>query len=315
MTRFAVQIEPQFGFAFDDVVRVAQLAERTGCHALWSSDHLLWDADSTQRHCFETWTLLTALAAHTTTLRLGTLVTCNSYRHPSLLAKTVACVDHISGGRIDCGIGAGWKDLEYRAYGIPFPPIGTRMAQLREAVSILKQLWTHDRVSFQGEHYTLEDTVCAPKPQQEHLPLWIGGQGEKKLLRLVAEAADGWNMVLGSSLEQVQHKQEVLQRHCDAVGRDITTLDTSLFVLTYVYDSEQDNATIRADQARLLGEDSLASLDRARALGLAGSAAQVTETLRQYLALGFDYIVALFPYTHECDMLQRYADEIRPYLG
>ncbi|MCZ6874713.1 MAG: TIGR03560 family F420-dependent LLM class oxidoreductase [bacterium] len=314
MIRFGIQIEPQFGFTFDDVVDIARTAEQTGCHALWSSDHLLWDEHSEQRNCIEAWTLLTALAPLTTTLRLGTLVTCNSYRHPSLLAKTVACLDSISRGRIDCGLGAGWKELEYRAYGIPFPSVSVRMAQLGEAVQVLKRLWTHDQVSFQGQYYQLDNATCRPKPVQNVLPLWIGGQGEKKLLRLVAEAADGWNMVMGSSLQQVRHKLNVLQQHCDAVGRDIASIDKSLFILTYLFDSEQEYRRILSEQARLLGPDGTASLQHACQLGLAGSAEQVTDTLAQYLACGFDYIVALFPYTRERDMLQRYAEEVRPHL-
>jgi F420-dependent oxidoreductase-like protein len=246
MIRFGVQIEPQFGFTFDEVVDIARSAEQTACHALWSSDHLLWDAHSEQRNCFEAWTLLTALASCTTTLRLGTLVTCNSYRHPSILAKTAACLDSISKGRIDCGIGAGWKEIEYRAYGIPFPPMGVRMAQLGEAVQVIKQLWSHDRVSFQGQYYQLDAATCRPKPVQPTLPLWIGGQGEKKLLRLVAEAADGWNMVMGSSLEQVRHKLDVLQQHCDAVRRDMASIDKSLFIMTYLFDSEADDQRLLA---------------------------------------------------------------------
>lgn len=314
MTRVAIQIEPQFGFSFQDMVTIAQLAERTGYHALWASDHLLWDDASTQRNCFEVWTLLTALAPLTTTLRLGTLVTCNSYRYPSMLAKTVACLDTISNGRIDCGIGAGWKDIEYRAYGIPFPPIGTRMDQLQETTTILKQLWTQDRVDFRGDHYTLEDALCAPKPIQNPLPLWIGGQGERRLLRLVAESADGWNMVLGQPLDTVRHKIEVLQRHCDTVGRDIETIDKSLFVFTYVYDSEQEFRQMQADQARHLGAESAGALEHARSLGLGGSVGEVVETLRCYQALGFDYFVALFPYTHEATQLQRFAEDVWPQL-
>lgn len=314
MIRFGIQIEPQFGFTFNDVVDIARTAEQTGYHALWSSDHLLWDEDSAQRNCFEAWTLLTALAPLTTTLRLGTLVTCNSYRHPSMLAKTVACLDNIGGGRIDCGIGAGWKELEYRAYGIPFPPMGERMARLGEAIEVIKRLWADDRTSFQGQYYQLDNATCRPKPVQRPLPLWIGGQGERKLLRLVAAAADGWNMVLGSTIEQVRYKLDVLQQHCDAVERDIATLDKSLFILTYLFDSEQEYNRILSDQARLLGPDSTASLQRARQLGLAGSAEQVTETLLRYLACGFDYVVALFPYTRERDMLQHYAEDVRPYL-
>ncbi|MGQ4809335.1 hypothetical protein NKDENANG_02751 [Candidatus Entotheonellaceae bacterium PAL068K] len=154
-----------------------------------------------------------------------------------------------------------------------------------------------------------------PKPLQLPLPLWIGGQGEKKLLRLVAEEADGWNMVMGSTLEQVRQKLDVLQRHCDAVRRDIATIDKSLLVLTFLFDSEREFTQYRQEQARWLGPDGTASLDRARDLGLAGSAVQVTDTLRGYLACGFDYMIVLFPYTRECDLLQRYAEEVRPHLG
>src|SRR5688572_10149914 len=154
MLRVGIQIEPQYGFAFDEVAQIARAAEQAGYHALWSSDHLLWDPDSTQRQCFDAWTLLSALVPLTTTLRLGTLVSCNAYRHPSMLAKIVAGLDTISQGRINCGIGAGWNALEARAYGMPFPPVGTRIAQLREAVQILRRLWTDEHASFQGQYYT-----------------------------------------------------------------------------------------------------------------------------------------------------------------
>jgi F420-dependent oxidoreductase-like protein len=314
MTRRAIHIESQFGFTFDDIVQTAQLAEQTGYHALWASDHLFWDADSTHRHCLEPWTLLTALAPLTTTLRLGSHVTCNAFRHPSMLAKTVACLDTISQGRVDCGIGAGWNELECRAYGLPFPSIRTRMEQLGEAVRILKQLWSQDRVNFCGQHYQLDDALCAPKPVQHPLPLWIGGQGEQRLLRLVAQEADGWNMVSGCSVPEVRHKLDVLQRHCEAVGRDIATLDKSLFVFTYLCDTDQAFRELREDQTQKLGPGSTATLDRARHLGLGGSVAQVVETLGEYQALGFDYFIALFPYTHERVFLQRYAEEIWPRL-
>jgi F420-dependent oxidoreductase-like protein len=315
MTRTAIHIELPYGFTFDDVVRLAQAAESAGYETLWVSDHLVGDAPTTPRPCFEAWTLLTALAPLTTTLRLGSLVTCYAFRYPGMLAKTVACLDTISHGRIDCGIGAGWNDAECRAYGIPFPAVGTRMDQLQEAVHILKQLWTQERADFRGQHYTLEDAVCTPKPVQQPLPLWIGGQGERRLLRLVAQEADGWNMVLGRTVAEVRHKLEVLQRHCDAVGRDIALIDKSLFVLTYLYDTEVEFTRLRADQADKLGPDSAVALEHARALGLGGSAAQVIETLRQYQALGFDYFVALFPYTHESTLLQRYAEEVWPHLA
>lgn len=315
MTRVGIHIESQYGFTFDEVLQTARLAEQTGYHALWTSDHLFWDADATHRNCFEPWTLLTALAPLTTTLRLGSQVTCDAFRHPSHLAKIVACLDTISQGRVDCGIGAGWNASECQAYGIPFPAVGTRMDQLGETVQILKRLWTQDRVDFCGQHYALQDALCAPKPVQRPLPLWIGGQGERRLLRLVAEAADGWNMVLGQSVQDVRHKLDVLQRHCDTVERDIDTIDKSLFILTYLYDSEPSLRRLQDDQAQRLGPASRVMLDRARHLGLGGSAAQVIDALGAYQALGIDYFITLFPYTHECTLLQRYAEEIWPHLA
>jgi alkanesulfonate monooxygenase SsuD/methylene tetrahydromethanopterin reductase-like flavin-dependent oxidoreductase (luciferase family) len=251
----------------------------------------------------------------TTTLRLGSLVTCYAYRHPSLLAKIVACLDTISQGRVDCGMGAGWNALECQAYGIPFPPVGTRMDQLGEAVRILQQLWTQERVDFCGRHYKLQGALCAPKPLQRPLPLWIGGQGERRLLRLVAEAADGWNMVLGQSVQDVRRKLDVLQRHCDAVGRDVATIDKSLFIFTYLCDSEPALRRLQDDQRQRLGPASSAALDRARHLGLGGSAAQVTDALGAYRAIGIDYFITLFPYTHERTLLQRYMEEIWPHLA
>ena len=188
------------------------------------------------------------------------------------------------------------------------------MAQLREAVQVLRRLWTHDRASFSGEYYRLDEAVGMPKPRQQPLPLWIGGQGEKSLLRLVAETADGWNMVPGSSVAQVQHKREVLERHCEAVGRDSHTLEKSLLIYTALYDTEREWAQLLADQVRLLGADHQVSLLRARELGLAGSAAHITDTLGRYLACGFDYLIALFPYTRERDLLQRYTQEIWCHL-
>jgi alkanesulfonate monooxygenase SsuD/methylene tetrahydromethanopterin reductase-like flavin-dependent oxidoreductase (luciferase family) len=150
---------------------------------------------------------------------------------------------------------------------------------------------------------------------QRPLPLWIGGQGEQRLLRLVAQEAGGWNMVLGCSVPEVRHKLEVLQHHCDAVGRDIATIDKSLFVFTYLCDSEQACRRLQSEQAQKLGPHSAAPFDRARQLGLGGSVTQVIDALSQYQALGFDYFIVLFPYTHERLFLQRYAEEIWPHLA
>lgn len=310
--RFGIQIEPQFGFTFSDIAELAKEAERLGFTALWASDHLLWDAKSERRNCLDVWALIPALATVTTKLRLGTLVTCNSYRLPSVLAKTAASVDHISNGRLEFGLGAGWKDIEYKAYGIPFLPVATRLAQLEEAAQLIKLLWTEERASFKGNHYQLDDATCAPKPVQQPLKMWIGGAGEKKLLRTVAQYADGWNMIFGYQLPAVKKKLEVLKRHCDAVKRDFTTIDKSLFIVTSIAETEEEMKRREANTATALGTGRIFKL--ARDAGTIGTAEQVAEVLRRYQELGFDYFIAMFPYTQDKEMLQRFAETVVPKL-
>jgi F420-dependent oxidoreductase-like protein len=312
MTRFGIQIEPQFGFTFGEVADLAKEAERHGFTALWASDHLFWDAQSERRNCFDAWALMPALAAVTTKLRLGTLVTCNAYRLPAVLAKTAACVDQISNGRLEFGLGAGWKDIEYKAYGIPFPPVATRLAQLEEATQLIKQLWTEEKTSFNGNHYHLKNAVCAPKPVQRPLKMWLGGVGEKKLLRIVAQHADGWNMVFGHTLPTVKQKLDVLRRHCDDLQRDFTKIDKSMFVMTCVAETEQEMKQFESQMARALGTDVIFNMGRAS--GTIGTAEQVAQTLRGYQDLGFDYFIAMFPYKQDREMLQRFAERVVPQL-
>lgn len=314
MPRFAVQIEPQWGFTYEEVAAVAAAAERSGWDALWLSDHILWDTDSTDRNCFEAWTLLAALATATSTLRLGTLVTCNSYRHPSLLAKTAAGIDAISGGRVDFGIGAGWKEEEYRAYGYDFPGIGTRQAQLSEAIDLTRLLWTEPYAEFAGDHYTLEHAVCAPKPVQSPMPIWVGGHGDK-LLRIVAEKGDGWNMVFGRSLDELRVRHSVLDRHCADAGRDPASVDRSVFLFTAIADSPADVEAIGDDLRRRLGGIADRFVAAGTAAGLIGPADQVVAGLRAHLDLGFGGLHLLFPYGHEVDQIERFGADVLPALG
>ena len=310
--RFGIQIEPQFGFTYDEVVQIAKEAERLGFYGLWASDHLFWDARSEQRNCLEAWTLLTALAPVTTRLRLGTLVTCNSYRPPSILAKIASSLDHLSNGRLEFGIGAGWKELEYRAYGIPFPSIGTRLAQLEEAVQVVRLLWTQERASFSGTHYQLQDALCAPKPMQQPPRIWIAGGGEKVMLRIVAQYADGWNILLRSSMETVKRKTDILRRHCDAQKRDFSTIEKSLFLAVVLAEDEKELKRREAESAQALGGRGLWA---SRELGTAGTPERLAETLRALQALGFHHFQMVFPYKQEREMLQRFAELVVPQLG
>lgn len=311
MTRLAVQIEPQWGFSYDEMAAVAAATETVGWDALWVSDHILWDADATERNCFEAWTLLAALAATTETLRLGTLVTCNSYRHPSLLAKMAAGIDVISGGRVDFGIGAGWKEEEYRAYGYDFPGIGTRQRQMSEAIDLTRLLWSEPYADFAGEHYRLERAVCAPKPTQSPMPIWIGGHGDN-LLRIVAEKGDGWNMVFGRTLEQLADRHAVLDRHCEAIDRDPASVMRSVFLFTAICDTEADVVALEADLVSRLGPSGKMFMKAGAAAGVVGPADQVASSLADHLALGFDGLHLLFPYGHEVEQIQRFAADVFP---
>lgn len=208
---------------YEALERLVRECEEKGYHSAWVQDHFYWERGA----LLECWTTLSALASATSRIRLGPLVSCNSYRLPALVAKMAATLDVISGGRLEFGIGAGWKEDEYLAYGIPFPKASTRITQLREGVEIIKKMWTEETPSYQGQHYQIREAICRPKPvQQPHPPIWIGGSGEQLLLRVVAELADGCNF--SGSVKAYDHKLRVLRKHCQKVGRDVQEIRKSL---------------------------------------------------------------------------------------
>jgi len=188
----------------------------------WASvfDHFLPIFSDPEGPCFDGQTLLAAMAAHTSRILGGVIVTGVTYRHPAVLANMAVTIDHVSGGRLELGMGAAWYELEHEQYGISFPPIGVRAEMLWEAALICKSMWTKKRTTFEGKHYRLKDALCEPKPvQSPSIPLWVGGMGERRTLRVVAEVADGWNTFLMPE-EEYRHKLEVLAGHCKDFGRD-----------------------------------------------------------------------------------------------
>jgi F420-dependent oxidoreductase-like protein len=218
--RFDIKTSPQF-VDYGDMLRVWQAAdERPEIEGAWLFDHFMPLGPDQTGPIFEGWTLLSALAAQTRRLRLGIMVTGNTYRHPAVLAKMGATVDVISGGRLDFGIGAGWFDVEHRAYGIPYPSTGGRIRRLGEACEVIRLLWTETAPDFDGRYYRLERAYFQPKPvQKPYPPFVIGGGGEQLTLRIVARYADIWNFA-GGDIETFQHKNEVLDRYCVEIGRD-----------------------------------------------------------------------------------------------
>ena len=203
----------------EELVGLWQRIEAAGYGWISIWDHF-YAADLTGNpHCHEAVAAHTALACTTSRVRCGSLVYCVGYRHPAVLAKALATIDHVSNGRADIGLGAGWSQVEYDAYGIPFPPVGTRMDTLEEAAACVRGLLHDETTTFEGEHFQLRDAQCVPRPVQTKLPVWIGGGGEKRTLRIAAKYADGWNIPFVAP-DEFARKRSVLHRHCEEVGRD-----------------------------------------------------------------------------------------------
>ncbi|HYC55420.1 MAG TPA: TIGR03560 family F420-dependent LLM class oxidoreductase [Candidatus Binatia bacterium] len=200
--------------------RVIRGLDQAGWESLWVFDHFHTFPRKQVEATFEAWTMMANMAAITSRARIGQLVTCNEYRHPAYLAKIAACVDVMSGGRVDLGIGAGWFAEEFEAFGYDFRTIGARLKRLGEALEIIRRLWgPEESVTFEGKHFRLVDAICQPRPlQSPRIPIVIGGRGEKVLLRLVARYADVWNY--NGAQDEFPRYKRILQEHCLAVGRD-----------------------------------------------------------------------------------------------
>lgn len=229
---FGVKTAPQ-NTTYEDMLRVWREADAQPefAHA-WLFDHFTPLGNDPTGPCLEGWTLLAAFAAETKRLRVGIMVTGNTYRHPAVLANMGATVDIISQGRMDFGIGAGWNELEHSMYDIPLYGVGERIARLGEACEMIRRLWTETTVDYEGKYYTLRGARCEPKPvQKPYPPFVIGGQGERKTLRVVAQYADIWNMP-GATPEEFRHKSAVLDEHCAAVGRDPAAIQRSVQLRT-----------------------------------------------------------------------------------
>ncbi len=302
---------PQYSCEVADLVAVWQAADRLGFRSAWLMDHLIPVMVPDTEPMLEAWTTLAALAAGTTHIRVGALVTANTFRPPAILARSAATIDGLSGGRLEVGLGAGWNGPEHVANGLEFPGVKDRLDMLDEACRVLRALWTEPVANFAGAHYTLVDAYCEPKPVQSPLPILIGGRGEKRTLRIVAEHADRWN---GSgSLEMLQHSVGKLREHCEAVGRDPATIQLTVrndFRIT------PDRATADAVLEKLAGFWKT-TVDDARARTWIGPVDDLVESLQAFRAAGFhEAILALdAPYDDATiDLLERVATEIMPKL-
>jgi alkanesulfonate monooxygenase SsuD/methylene tetrahydromethanopterin reductase-like flavin-dependent oxidoreductase (luciferase family) len=214
---YGLQIEPQFGYEYPYLRDVAKRVEAAGFESMWASDHFLIRPDAVDVDCLEAWMLLTALAVETETLRLGAMVSCQNYRNPCLAAKMAATLDNISGGRLYFGVGAGWKEVEYKAYGYTFPSPGARVRQLDEALTIAKEMWTKPRADYQGKYYSVNDCVAMPKPIQDPLPILVGGTGDQ-VLKVAAKHAQVVNFAWNTDLKVYAERLGVLENWCRRLG-------------------------------------------------------------------------------------------------
>jgi F420-dependent oxidoreductase-like protein len=304
--RFGVHTGPEnadFGEYRDGWLRCEEL----GFDWVSDFDHFLPIMHDPAGRQFEGLTMLSAMAAHTERVRCGMLVLGVTYRHPAVVANMAATIDHVSGGRLELGMGAAWYELEHDQYGIPFPRIGVRMDMLDEACHILRSLWTQESTTFEGKHYQLKDAHMEPKPVQEHLPLVIGGSGERRTLRIVAEHADIWNTFFGD-VDRYKHLLEVLRGHCGDVGRDPADVRKSLTFRAVLADTE---AAAQERSEEIFGGP---PPERARNMYVIGTPEQCVERLKPYAEVGVgDFLLgSMAPY--DWQTVELVANEVAPAL-
>lgn len=265
--------------------------------SLWVSDHLM-TAEPFRMEC---WTQLTWIAARYPGPMLGTIVLANSYRHPPLMAKMAASLQTFSRGRLILGYGAGWLEREYRAYGYEFPPASVRIEQMVEALQLMRAMWTSSPATFHGAYYHLEDAYCEPRPDPPPI-IMIGGDGEQRTLRAVAEHADWWNNVM-RPLPIQRHKLEVLEQHCRDVGRDYASIRKTLTRVVYL-------APTRSEAERWAGAAGVEP-DRPGA-PFVGEPAALIEHLQELAALGFDLFQMVFAGFPDSADLRLFVDKVLP---
>jgi F420-dependent oxidoreductase-like protein len=286
--------------AYETMTQVAQVADEVGFESLWLVDHFHTISKPSQEITFECWTSASAIARDTRRIRIGQMVTCNGYRNPALLAKMASTVDVLSHGRLNFGIGAGGFEHEYRAYGYDYPDTPDRLRHLREAVQVILAMWTQEEAVFEGKYYQVRGAINQPKGvQKPHIPLLIGGGGEQVTLKLVAQYGDACNV--SGSLETIQHKFDVLKKHCEAVGRDYESIRRTVTLSCMIGETDEQ------------AEAKVPVVLRGRAAvmtsALIGSPATLHKRLIELEEAGVQEIILRFSDVLNLDMLRFFAKE------
>lgn len=298
--------EPQQGATYDDLLRVALEAERLGFGAFFRSDHYLAMGADGAPGPSDAWITLAGLARETSTIRLGTLMTSATFRHPGPLAIAVAGVDQMSGGRVELGLGAGWYEAEHTAYGIPFPGTGERFDVLEEQLAVITGLWASaGDFSFDGAHYSVQHSPGLPKPAQPRPPLLVGGGGKRRTPALAAQYADEFNLPF-MPFEAGLAQNDRVRRACEDIGRDPATMRFSSALVLCVGESEAELAR----RAAAIGRD----VDELRRNGLAGTVAEVVDKIGRYRESGQTRLYLQTLDLQDLDHLRLVAAEVMPQV-
>jgi F420-dependent oxidoreductase-like protein len=304
--RFGIQTGQQ-GVTWDEMLSLWQKADGWGYDSLWNFDHFYPIFVDPEGPCLENWTTLAALAQATTRARIGTLVVGNTYRNPCITAKMAATLDHVSKGRFNLGIGAGWFEAEHKAFGIDFKTIPGRLRALEEALQIIRGMFTQERTTLRGKHYQVTDVIGVPKPvQKPHPPILIGGTGQRVLLRLVAQYADMWNA--GKSADDMKALIDVIRRHGDKVDRDTDRIEkTVMMPLCYRAYPEREQFV-----QRLMANMRQTSPDTVRKEIMIGGKEECLATVDRFVKAGVTHFIFMSFTPYFIDEMQAFAEEVMP---
>jgi alkanesulfonate monooxygenase SsuD/methylene tetrahydromethanopterin reductase-like flavin-dependent oxidoreductase (luciferase family) len=313
--RFGVQIEPQFGFEYKDVLEISEKALENGFDMIWFSDHFMLDADATDRVLLDPWLLMAALVRDNDKIRVGSLVFCSSYRNPALHAKMGATIDVLSNGRLEFGIGAGWKKLEYNAYGYEFPKFSVRMKQLTEAIQIIRGAWTEEKFTFRGAYYSVDELVSFPKPiQKPHPTIWVGSNmGGPRMIELAAQYGDGINVAWGFDPEKTETIFNQLAEFAEKHDRDPEKILKSVGCWTRILESETEmKEKIKSGAvSRGISEDTYRKRVQS---SLWGTPEIIADRLVKYKDQGVSDIILMFPYGEKREQIKMFGETVLPLL-
>jgi F420-dependent oxidoreductase-like protein len=303
---FGIQTGQQ-DVTYQDILSIWTEAEALGFDSAWDFDHFAPIRGDINGPCLEGWTLLSALAARTQKIRIGALVTGNTYRNPALLAKMATTVDIISGGRLYLGIGAAWFEPEHLAYGFPFYTAKERAARLGESLEVITKLWTQNHPTFKGQYYSIIDAPYnPPNVQQPHPPIVIGGQGKKWIMPLVAKYADAWNVPIGVSPKGIQNRMKIVRDECARIGRQPCDIEVQAFLILYSISDVPLAGPVLRFGARMLTDKRIAGSV------LAGSPKENTEKIQSNVDAGATHIIMNIQPPYDPEMLRRFAKEVMP---